>query len=418
MGSVVFSETTGEVRGAVELNGVAYFVVGSYLSLISSTGVKTDLGYVGGSGRVSITTDGISVIIVNGSTTGYYYNTSTTAFSTITLPANAYTITYLDTYIVFSSDGERWYASEVKDSDSFNALDFASAVKSPDNLIAIWEDHGELILFGEHTIEPWFDSGDVDFAFGQNTAGIVERGLRARFSVAKEDNTLFFLGDDLAVYRLEGYQPIRISSDSVDAQLAELRMGGYHEALDETYGLVYVEHGHKFYQLTVPGHVTLVFNVATKEWHQNKHWNYATHHATCYIECYGKHLIGALDGKIYQMSREFYSDGDQPLRRLRRSNCFSSDDSITHWKMIKLIFDFGTTKVLTGQGSDPKVVIRWSYDYGRTWRSEKHLPLGSAGNYITKAITRSCGASRARTIEIYVTDPVPFFLLDAFAEVH
>lgn len=283
--------------------------------------------------------------------------------------------------------------------------------------MAVFEDHSELILFGTKTIEPWFNSGDVDFAFSQNTAGVMERGTYSRFSVVKEDNTLFFLGDDLVVYRLEGYQPVRISTDSVEIELSDLIKNGYKEDLDNAHGLVYSEHGHKFYQLTIPNRLTLVYNVATKEWHQNKHFNYETHHATCYCRAYGKHLIGTIDGNVYELSRSYYDDYGNPLKRLRRSNFYSLEDRILHWKKIKFIFDFGTTEVLSGQGSDPKVVVRWSYDSGRTWRNEKHLSLGVAGDYLAKAIRRNCGGSRNRLIEFYVTDPVPFFLIDAYAEI-
>ncbi len=415
MGTASFSGTSGTMRGCHVLKGISYFVAGTSLFQVDSLGNYTTLGNVPGTGMVSIADDATSLIVVNGTTTGYYYNTSTSTFSTVTFPAKAYTVSFLDTYIAFSSDDQRWYLSAVGDSDSFSALDFASAIKSPDPLLAIFEDHSEFILFGEKTIEPWFNSANVDFAFSQNTAGVMERGTYARFSIVKEDNTLFFLGDDLLVYRLEGYQPVRISNDSTENQLSDILKDGNQEDLQNAYGIVYTEHGHKFYQLTIPNQVTLVYNVATKEWHENKHWNYETHHAVCYCNAYGKHLIGALDGQVYELSRNYYDDAGTTLRRLRRSNYYSVEDKIMHWKKIKFIFDFGTTEVLTGQGSDPKVVIRWSYDSGRTFRNEKTVPLGVAGDYLAKAIRRNCGSSRSRLIEFYVTDPVPFFLIDAYA---
>jgi hypothetical protein len=417
MGSKLFSETSGQIRGCHKLKDKAYFVIDNLLYLVDSFGAFQSLGTVPGMDYVSITDDSNSLIIVNGTNKAYYYDTSTSTFSSIDLPNVAYTITNLDTYIAFSSVGQRWYISSVGDSDSFDDLDFASAIKSPDDIVAIWEDHSELVLFGETTIEPWFNSANIDFPFSQNTAGIVERGLYARRSVAKDDNTLFFLGDDLIVYRLEGYQPIRVSTESEETYFSDFKNQGNDDLLKKAYAYTYTEHGHKFYQLTVPGLVTLVYNIATKQWHQAKHWDYETHNSECYLECYGKHLTGGLDGKIYEISRNYYDDNGRPLKRLRRSNFYHLEDKMVRWKKIKFIFDFGTTKVLTGQGDDPKVVVRWSYDSGRTWRSEKFLPLGRAGDYLAKAIRRSCGSSRNRLFEFYVTDPVPFFLIDAFAEI-
>lgn len=417
MGSALFSSVSGRARGCIECNDVAYFVFGSALYSVSIVGVATNLGTVPGSGRVSMAHDGTSVIVVNGTATGYYYNTSTATLSSVTLPYVAHTVAMLDTYAVFSSDGQRFFISTVGDTDAFDALDFASAIKSPDNLLCVAEDHSEIILFGEKTIEPWFNSGDVDFPFSQNTAGIVERGLYARFSVSKEDNTLFFLGDDLVVYRMQGYNPIRVSTDAIEIEFSNLVRDGYAANIADAYAFTYAEHGHKFYQLTVPNHFTLVHNVATKEWHKLEHWDYNTHHSACYMFCYGKHLIGGIDGNVYELSRSYYDDAGTTLKRLRRSNFYSIEDRLINWKKVKFIFDFGTTPVLSGQGSDPKVVVRWSYDSGRTWRNERMLSLGVAGDYLAKAIARTLGASRNRLFEFYVTDPVPFYLIDAHAEI-
>lgn len=415
MGTSVFSDTVGEMRGCFTLNDIPYFVIGNSLNSVDEFGTVTNLGTIPGTGIVSITSDGTSLIIVNGTNVGYYYNTFTSTLGSVAFPAVAYTVTYLDTYVAFSSTGQKWYLSAVGDSDSFDALDFASAVKDHDDLLAVFEDHSEILLFGKKTIEPWFNSGDVDFAFAQNTAGIIERGIYSRFSIAKEDNTVIFLGDDLIVYRLEGYRPVRISTDGIETELSDLLNEGYKTDLENANAIMYIEAGDKFYQLNIPNRKSLVCNLATGEWHRNKHYNYETHHAVCHCKAYGKHLIGALDGQIYDMSRSYYSDGSYPLIRRRGSNFYSSDDRMITWKKIKLVFDFGSTPVLTGQGSNPQVVLRWSYDSGRTWRNEKHLSLGANADYLAKAIKRNCGSSRNRMIEFYVSDPVPFFLIDAYA---
>lgn len=417
MGSKVFSDGSGVIRGGINCLGVSYFVSGTTLVSVDALGNRSALGSVSGGDRVSIATDGKSVIIVNGTTTGYFYNVSSSSFASVTLPYAAYTVTILDTYAIFSSDDQRFFISEVGDTDSFDGLDFARENKSPDEIVAVFEDHSEVIIFGDKTIVPWFNSADIDFPFSQNTAGVVERGLFARFSVVKEDNTLFFLGDDLIVYRFQGYQPVRVSDDGIESQLSDLRLKGFSSDLKNAYGFSYSEHGHKFYQLTVPNQLTAVFNIATSEWHTLKHWDYKTHHAACYVNAYGKHLIGGLDGKIYELSRSHYSDEDKPLKRLRRSNVYSIADRRVNWKLIKLIFDFGSSKVLEGQGSEPVVVLRWSDDSGRSYGNERFLSLGVTADYKAKAIKRDCGSSRARVIEFYVTDPVPFFLTDAFATI-
>lgn len=416
-GSNVFCNTSGVVRGAIVCGGLSYWVIDSSLYLVSSDGTATNLGSVGGSGRVAIASDRSTIIVVNGTSTGYFYDTSTSTLSSIKLPYPATSVVTLDGYALFSASGQTFFISAVNDVDSFDALDFAQAGKSPDDLVAIAEDHSEIFLFGEKVTEPWFNSGDIDFPFAQNTAGVIERGLYSRDTLVKDDNTLFFLGDDLIVYRLQGYTPFRISDDGIESTLSDIYRSSGDQSLRSAFAFSYTDHGHKFYQLTVPGEVTIVFDLATGEWHRKKHWDYETHHAVCYINCYGKHLIGALDGKIYEMSRNYYSDSDKPLKRVRRTSVFSQEDRVLHWKEVKFIMDFGTTDILTGQGSDPKMVVRFSRDSGRTWGNEKLLNLGGAGDFLAKAIKRNCGADRARTIEFYVTDAVPFFVIDAYATI-
>lgn len=419
-GSAVFSSTAGTVRGCTRqatTTSQSYWVIGTALYRINSLGTATSLGTVPGSGRVSMVEDGASVIVVNGTTTAYFYNIASSTFSTVTLPYAAYTVEMLDTYAIFTSDDQRWFISNVGDTDNYSALDFADEVKKPDPVLAVIEDHSEIFLMGTETIVPYFNSANVDFPFSQNTAGVVERGLYARFSVAKEDNTILFLGDDLVVYRLQGYTPMRVSNDSFDIQLSNLLKDGYESDLRNAHAFIYTDHGHKFYQLTVPNRITLVLDIATGEWHRKKHWDYETHHAVCYMKCFGKHLIGGLDGKVYEMSRSYYDDGGKALKRLRRTHAISIDDRLINWKKLKLLMDYGSTPLTSGQGSDPTLVLRWSDDYGRSWSSDKFLSLGIMGAYTKTIVKTGMGRSRNRIFEMYVTDPVPFTMIGAIAQV-
>ncbi len=422
MGSQQFSTSEiGASRGAhpEQIGDFAYFVAGANLWRISDAGVATSVGTIPGTSIVSIVFDGTSLIVFNGSSTGFYYNTDNGTFSSVPLPANAYSGTILDTYIAFVSDNSRWYVSNVSDSDAWDVLDFATVTKSSDELVAIHEDHSELILFCSKHIEPWFNSGDVDFAFAQNTAGIIERGTAARFSIAKEDNTLFFLGDDLIVYRLQGYQPVRVSTDGIETKISNLRSSAP-LSVETAFAFTYVEHGHKFYQLTFPGELTVCYNIATNSWHTMKHWELATHHAVSYCYAFGRHLIGTTNNldSVYELSRTLYSDGSAPLERARRTQIISSGDHLLKFKKIKLLMEFGTTPETSGQGYDPSLMLRWTDNFGHTaFENERRLPLGKSGQYNSKAIKRNCGASRARVFEIALTDPVPFTMVGAVMEI-
>lgn len=404
-------------RGCRAVRDVGYIVSFNTLFSVTAAGVSTALGSIPGTEQVSVTDDGVHVIICNGTTTGYYYNIDTDNFFEVTFPYAAYTVAFIGGYIIASSDGARFFISEVNNTTTFNALDFATAEKSPDDLTTAWEDNGELVLFGEKTTEIWYNSGNTDFAFTPNPAGFMQRGIYSRFAVCKEDNSTFFLGDNLIVYRMQGFKPVRMSNEWLEIKLSAVRDSGDQEDLRATTMYAYTEHGHTFVQINVPNQFSATFNIVTNEWFTVKHFNYPTAMGTCYLTLDSRHFIGGLDGNVYEMKRGLYSDAGVTLVRGRRTQFFSEDDKILHWRMIKFIMDFGTTPLLTGQGSSPQMVLRWSHDSGRTWRAETYLSLGVQGDYIGHAVKRNCGGARNRLIDFYVTDPVPFHVLDAYAEV-
>jgi len=72
--------------------------------------------------------------------------------------------------------------------------------------------------------------------------------------------------------------------------------------------------------------------------------------------------------------------------------------------------------VLTGQGSDPQVMLRFSDDGGHTWSNEKWTGMGAIGAYQRRAIWRRLGMTvklRDRVYEVSGTDPVKIVILGA-----
>jgi len=415
MGSKLHSDTVGEPRGIYTKNKKTYAVIGTTLFEIFSNGSFTNRGIIPGVGPVSISDDGDTIIIVNGTTTGYYYDIDSDSLRQVNLPYLANSVTYLDTYMIFTSNDRLFFISNVGVSDAFNALDFARVSQSTGELISVVADHGELVFFTSTDIEIWYNSGDVNFAFAKNTSAVIERGAISAPSVAREDNSITFLGDDLIVYRLEGYQPVRISNVDVELILSNLKKE-FTTDLENARAFFFTEHGHKFYQLTIPNQTTIVYDIATQEWHTRKHYDYKTHHGVFYTFAFGRHLILNLVGQVFEMSKSIYDDAGRPLIRLRRTACYSIDDKIMSWKLLKFIFDFGNTKITSGQGSDPQLMIKWSYDYGATWRGEKWRSLGVSGDRKAKANLRGLGSSRHRLLEFSCSDPVPFELIDCYIE--
>lgn len=411
-GSDLFASISGACRGFQVMGGDLYAVFGSTAYKVTS---GASLGTIAGSGRVDMATDGTNLVIVTGYGSPGYVITGgvLSTISDADFPGGN-TVEYTGGYFVFTADDDNWFISEVNSATSYNALDVAA--NDGDPIQAIREDHREILIFGSYSTRVWINTGDVDFAFERNNSVEIERGAYARWGIASDDNTLFFLGDDLVVYRMEGYVPVRISDEGTAAELAAYRDDDGDADLRASWAYSYTDHDHKFFVLTVPNRGTHVYDVATGAWHSRKHWDYETHHSFAYAYAYGKHLIGGIDGNVYEWSRSYHDDDGTTLKRIRRSQVLADDDRRLRWKEVKLKMNVGEG-LTSGQGSDPKVMIRWSNDYGRTWSSERQLGIGVSGDYTRTVATRHCGSSRNRIIEISQTDPVPFEILDAYAVV-
>jgi hypothetical protein len=72
--------------------------------------------------------------------------------------------------------------------------------------------------------------------------------------------------------------------------------------------------------------------------------------------------------------------------------------------------------LVTGQGSDPQAMLRWSDDGGHTWSSEHWKSMGAIGKFGKRTIWRRLGATmkiRDRVYEVSGTDPVRIYIMGA-----
>lgn len=414
-GTVLFSTIAGACRGSIKSANVAYALYGTTLYSINSAGTATSLGTIPGTGRVSMATDQTNIVIVTGyGSTGYVWDGSTlTAISDADFPG-ADVVNHVSDYFSFSYPGG-WFLAELGSATSYSALDFVGLSGETDIITQV-VDHGEVINFHADRIKVWINTGNSDFPFELNGAANIERGIGAAYSVAVDDNTVFFMGDDLIVYRMQGYTPQRVSDEGLEFALMKYINQGYGANIADAWAFTFTDHGHKFYVLTIPGVATHVINIATSLQHKLKHWDYQTFHAASYERCYDKHLIFGIGGNVYEMKHGVYDDDGDILEIKRRASVVSMDDKLLHFKSLKLIFDTGHG-LATGQGSDPVIMLRWYDDDGRAPRVERHLSIGAMGDYRKSVKTTGMGSARRRIFEIAQTDPVPFILLDAFMEV-
>lgn len=407
---------SGLVRGVHVMDGVLYVVSGTTLYSVSSAGTATSLGTVAGAWRCAMADNGTQLVITDGSiafldqyfifgpsTTGYVYSVA----GGLTAIADADFAT--------AGDGS-FFLSALADGATYDALDFASAESAPDDIVRVFVDHRELWLFGESSIEVWYNSGAADFPFERISGALMERGCAAKWSVAKADNSVFWLGDDLIVYRAAGYQPQRISTHAI-----EYAIKGYSDVSD-AFAYSYADEGHTFYALTFPtGKATWVFDASTGLWHERSYYISATgthtrHRANCYAKAYGKHIVGDYeDGSLYELDLDTYADAGDTIQRIADSPPIHSENLAVFMGKLQVDVESGAG-LTSGQGEDPQAMLQWSDDGGRTWGNEHWRSMGRIGEYLRRVIWRRLGRFRTRIFRLTITDPIKIAIIGAFAD--
>ena len=419
---------TGPIRGLWVLKEYLYAVSGNTfyrLSLISGTSRwrVESLGTVNGTGPVSMSDNGTQIFIAC-NPDGFIYNSNTQVFAQITDPdfPGAVKVGYLDGYFVFNEpNSARVWVTSLLDGLSVDPLDFASAEGDPDGLVSLIVDHREAWLFGTNSIEVWYDAGLPDFPLQRIQGAFNEIGCEAPYSVAKLDNGLFWLGSDARgrgiVYRANGYTGQRISTHAIEWQIQQ------YGNLSDAIGYTYQQDGHAFYVLIFPSaQATWVYDVATQAWHERAGWSngeFVRHRSNCQAAYNNQVVVGDFEnGNIYAFDLDEYADNGQIQKWLRSWRALPpGTNNLKRAAHHSLQVDCEAgVGLVTGQGSDPQMMLRWSDDGGHTWSNEHWTSVGKIGEYYRRVIWRRLGMTlklRDRVYEISGTDPVKLAIMDA-----
>lgn len=414
---------TGPIRGMWAYGGYGYVVSGARLYRVDTNWTVTNIGGVSGTGPVSMVDNGTQLFIA-ANPEGFIYDASTEAYAEITdvdFPG-AITVGYLDGYFIFQEpNSQKFWVSELLDGTQIDPLSFASAESMPDNLVSLFVDHREVWLFGTQSVEVWYNAGTSPFPLARIQGAVNELGCAATYSVAKMDNSLFWLGADArgqgVVFRAQGYSGQRISTHAVEYAIQS------YGTISDAIGFTYQQDGHSFYVLTFPtAQKTWVFDVATGAWHERAGFangEFIRHRANCQMFYNNEVVVGDFqNGKIYAYDLDVFADDTLPQKWLRSWRALPTGQNNlkrTAQHTLQLECETGVG-IVTGQGSDPQVMLRWSDDGGHTWSNEHWTGMGKIGNYGYRAFWRRLGMTdklRDRVYEVSGTDPVKIAILGA-----
>lgn len=412
-GTTLFADLgANPCRGGRPVGSAAYVVHGSSLYSLNSAGVYTLLGaLVSSAGRVGMTDNGTQLLIVDG-TAGYIYNVLTGVFSTIgaPFPNGATTCTFLNGYFIVNraGTGQFWW-SNVYDGLTWNALQFATAESNPDNLIAVAADHGELLLFGDATIEFWGASLDSSVWRRIGGAGI-EWGLPAPWSLAKFGDGEIFLAKNrmgqFQVVVMSGYQVQPVSTPEVTKSLND------RTNIAGATAYSYLLDGHPFYQINFSDK-SYLYDGLSDAWSEVSTGAVPARHlgeirfelqSVPYVSDYRT-------GKLYKVDASAYTDnGDTIIREWITRHTFSDLDYISISEL-QVEFEAGVG-LNTGQGLNPQCMLQVSKNGGHSWGNERWQSMGAQGAYTWRSVWYLLGVARDWLFKFRISDPVKVVVIN------
>ncbi len=417
------SADSGAVRGmhAPTDNGAGIVVVGSSVYRLSATFVLTEIGTIDDLYTpVKIDDNGLQAVIVTGPK-GYVVDLAANTVVEISSPAfyGADNVDFLNTYGIFNRPGTNQFYITGPNEITFDALDFATAESNYEPIVNFIVSHDELIFFKRTATEIWRVTSSPDFPFTRDTNAAIEHGCAARDSVAKMDNTVFWLGRNDEgggiVYRLNGYTPVRVSTSAIESAIA-----GYADMSDAV-AYTYQQKGDTFYVLSFPtGNATWVFNAKTNLWHQIAYLNPTTgrlerHRSNCHMYFGGKNVVGDyFNGNLYTLDPAYYFDGaSDPLPAIRSSGHIATPDyTMVLHNRLQVDIEAGVGRT-SGQGSAPVALLDWSDDGGHTWSNRHSAAMGALGRYAARLRWNLLGRSRDRVYRLLISDPVKRVIIGA-----
>lgn len=411
---------TGPVRGMHVMGGMLYVVSGAFLYSVTSTGTVTNLGgSIGGTAPVSMADNGTQLCIVNG-VNGYIYSVALgfVVISDTNFHA-ANVVTFFDNVFVFNWSGtNKFFISNTLDGTTYNGLAFGSAEVTSANLLSVVNQQETLLLFSTDHTETWYDAGAVNLPFLRVDGATIERGCAGSLTTVKEDNSVFFLGNDLIFYRLNLTQPVRVSTHAIEDAWQT------YTVVSDAFAFSYTFEGHKFVVVTFPtANKSWVYDISTSLWHEREsldlnNRNYGRWRGNCYANCYNRGLIGdEFSGIVGYLDAGIFTEFGNLMRAIMVSPPLHEDRKRVFVSRFELDVETGVG-LTTGQGSDPQIMLDWSKDGGRTfsglqiWHS-----IGKIGAYLTRLRWLRLGQARQWYFRIIITDPIRRVIIAANGDV-
>jgi hypothetical protein len=399
--------TGGGCRGFYGVDDATCIMVcGGNVFKVTTGAVTTVIGTIPDDARpVQIVGNNQDILITS---SGSLFSLTLTGSSATLLLPNIGTVDLLDDFFVANENDSNQFVWSDAVTTTFDPLNVQADNSASDILVGLKVARRTMYLLGRKAVRAWYDSGGTDIPFSRIDGSSFEIGCIAKDSIAEMDAVFWVAGDDKgsgSVWSVVSGNPTRISTPAIEYAISQW------PDITDAEAFTYSQEGHSFYVLSsVSGNETWVYDITVGEWHQRA-WLHSSGdlhriRPRCHIYFAGKNLVGDWEnGNVYEYDLDTYSDNGNPLPAIRASNTIQNDLMSQQVGTFQLDMDTGVGLV-TGQGSDPVAMLRWSKNGGKTWSNAIWRSIGEIGQYGRRAIWHRVGGGDRMVFEVTITDPV------------
>ena len=407
-------------HGAIVMNNNLYVVFGVDVYKIDFNKNITLVGTMNTTAaKVIMVENGQQITILTQQGLGYYYTESTDTFGQITdpnFPNPAYGMAMLDGYtIVSEAETGQFFVSELRDTTTWSASATSTAEALSDNIIALATYKKQLYIFGQKSVEIFYNSGITAQPFRPVTTTFIPEGIIGRYAYVVSNSGVFWVTDTKEVYFTRDYNPRKISTFAIDFQLSKLAKPR------EITTFWYIQEGHEFVGFTSKfDNVTLVYDVEVGEWHERGSLsdvgNAQIYWKAQEVVNFNNQLIagGFQEGELFSLEPNIYTeDGRVITGEIVSATVFNDFDRFAIREVI-LVMENGVGLPEPQQGSNPLVEMDVSTDGGKTWTVKREVSFGKEGEYLTQVTWKNVGHGRSFIFRFRITDPVPRVIVGAY----
>jgi hypothetical protein len=382
---------SGAERGLIELTASELIAfLGNQIVSFDAAGAGTAIANIVGSGRLHLSRNRASppqISIVTSA--GQYYVLQAgvlTLNADADLPAPNSTA-YLKGRTLFGIADGRIFCSAVDDATSINALAFDVADSNSDGLVRVFENAGFLYAFGARSLEIWQADPSLagqPFPFSAVQQDI-EYGLGGAHTVAKFEKALIWVDQNNIVRYGRDGSAERASTHAVERSIEALT------AVQKAamVGSVHAWQGHETYTLKGADFTwCLDLPLAKKQgferaWYMRQSYGRNRWRVNSAIQFAGKYILGDEDdGKLYYLDPAAYTENGAD--HVLEVWCPHS-----HRFPERMIADGVEVDIVSGVGlntadewnADPKLMMDFSDNGGKTFQGERAAAFGKQGEY-------------------------------------